>query len=70
MTLLDLLEPHLKANGIDITADFDTMSISEIAILSQLGYLVYYKQPANASGSYGRCFFEKLQRQNRKEHVK
>lgn len=70
MTLYDLIEPHLNRHGIDIHADYHVLPSSQVDVLIKLGRLVYYKQPANANGSYGRCFFEKLQRQYRKEHLK
>lgn len=66
MNLYDLMEPHLNAAGIDITADFHTIPASQVEVLRELGHVIYYKQPANANGSYCRTFFEKLQRLYRK----
>ncbi len=67
MNLYSLCEPHLNAAGIDIKADFHTLPASKVSVLCELAHVTSYKQPSNANGSIGRTFFEKLQRQYRRE---
>lgn len=66
MNLYQLIEPHLNAAGIDIHQDFHTIRASQVEVLVELARVTNYRQPRNASGSVGRTFFEKLQRQYRK----
>lgn len=69
MNLYDLVAPHLKQAGIDIEHDFHALPASKVAVLVELARVTNYKLPKNASGSVGRCFFEKLQRQYRREQA-
>jgi len=66
MNLYLLCEPHLNAAGIDIKDDFHVLPASRVEALVELARVTGYKQPKNANGSTGRTFFEKLQRQHRR----
>lgn len=46
-----------KAAGIDLAADFHTLSISDAVFLAELAKACRYSKPRTGSGSRGRYFF-------------
>lgn len=48
--------------GIDIKADFHTLTSSQVEIVLECAKQDGYKPPKNANGSRARCYFAALQR--------
>lgn len=59
----DLAQPHLAAAGIDLEADFHSLSSSQVGKLVELAKATGYRRPANANGSLAQYYFDALYRQ-------
>lgn len=63
----DLAEPHLNKAGISLTADFHTLTSSQVEVLVDLAKALNYRKPKNANGSTARYCFDALRRQHNRE---
>jgi hypothetical protein len=66
MTNYSTASSMLNGAGIDIDADFYTLSSSQVETLLELARIQKYRQPKNANGSKARYFFAALQRDFKK----
>jgi len=55
---------ELNTHGIDITADFFTLSLCDAGHLNEIAKAQHYRKPKNANGSTARYFFHAVQRLN------
>lgn len=58
---------QLKAAGIDVTAEFCTLTNGQRLVLVELIRVQKYRKPANADGKAVRCYFDALWRQFNRE---
>jgi hypothetical protein len=54
--------------GIETTADFHTLSTSQVEVILEQARLSGYRKPANANGSTARYFFAAVVRKRRQEY--
>lgn len=55
---------EFNAAGIDIAADFFTLSLSDAGRLCEIAKSQHYRKPKNANGSTARYFFAAVQRKH------
>lgn len=55
---------EMTKHGIDISADFFTLSLCQAGTLNEIAKAQGYRKPKNANGSTARYFFHAVQRKH------